>query len=235
MSDISIVALDRLAFAFAPREWPFAQARRAEIAAHFAARQAETPAIWNGRILLMNEWSLAARRMEGTFFVTEFANYMAWRDWGYPDRSVINCFAMGAIRSTDGAYLLGKMSSHTVNAGKIYFPAGTPEPDDVAGEVVDFAGNVTREVAEETGLTEADFSTQPGWSAVFAGPRIALMQVLQARAPAQELRARVLAHLGREPKPELCDILIVRSPADFHPMMPPFVTAYLEHALTRRA
>jgi 8-oxo-dGTP pyrophosphatase MutT (NUDIX family) len=235
MSDISIVALDRVAFAFAPRDWAFARARRAEIAAHFAARQAETPAIWNGRILLMNEWSVTARRMEGTFFVTEFANYMAWRDWGYPDRGVINCFSMGAIRSTDGAFLLGKMSSHTVNAGKIYFPAGTPDPHDIAGDVVDLAGNVAREVAEETGLTVADFSAQPGWSAVFAGPRIALMQVLQARAPAHELRARVLAHLAREPKPELCDILIVRSPADFHPMMPPFVTAYLERALTRRA
>jgi 8-oxo-dGTP pyrophosphatase MutT (NUDIX family) len=142
---------------------------------------------------------------------------------------------MGAIRSTDGAFLLGKMSSHTINAGKIYFPAGTPEPDDVAGDVVDFAGNVAREVAEETGLTESDFSTQPGWSAVFAGPRIACIQVLQARAPAHELQARVLAHLAREPKPELSDILIVRSSADFHPMMPPFVTAYLEHALACRA
>jgi len=50
MSDISIVALDRFAFAFAPHDWPFAQAHRAEIAAYFAARQAETPAIWNGRI-----------------------------------------------------------------------------------------------------------------------------------------------------------------------------------------
>jgi hypothetical protein len=235
VSDISIVALDRVAFAFTPGDWPFAQARRAEIAAHFAARQAEMPALWNGRILLMNAWSLAARRMEGTFFATEFANYVAWRDWGFPDRSVINCFAMGAIRSTDGAFLLGEMSSHTVNAGKIYFPAGTPDPHDIAGDVVDLAGNVAREVAEETGLTDADFSAQPGWSAVFAGPRIALMQVLQARAPAQELRARVLAHLAREPRPELSDILIVRSPADFHPMMPPFVTAYLEQSLTLRA
>ena len=42
MSELSIVALDRIAFSFAPREWPFAQARRAEIAAHFAARQAQT-------------------------------------------------------------------------------------------------------------------------------------------------------------------------------------------------
>ena len=85
MDDISIVALDRVAFSFAPREWPFAQARRAEIAAHFAARRAQTPAIWNGRVLLMHEWSLASGNLRGTYFETDFANFVAWRDWGFPD------------------------------------------------------------------------------------------------------------------------------------------------------
>jgi 8-oxo-dGTP pyrophosphatase MutT (NUDIX family) len=234
MSDVSIVALDRMAFSFAPRAWPFAQARRAEIAAHFAARRARTPAIWNGRVLLMSEWSLNARSICGTFFETEYANFVAWRDWNFPDRSVTNCFAMGAIRTADGAFLLGVMSSHTVNAGKIYFPAGTPDPHDVAGDVVDLAGNVAREVAEETGLTGEDVSVLPGWTALLAGPHIALIQVLQARVPAADLRERVLDHLAREQRPELCDVRIVRSRADFDPMMPPFVTAYLENALAAR-
>jgi len=179
----------------------------------------------------MHQLALRERSLEGSFFETEFASFMAWRDWGFPDRSVINCFAMGAIRSSDGAFLLGEMSAHTANAGHIYFPAGTPEPSDITGDTVDLAGNIAREVAEETGLTDADFRAVPGWSAVFAGPRIALIQILQARAPAQELRMRVLGHLAREPKPELSDIRIVRSRADFHAMMQPFITAYLEHAL----
>jgi 8-oxo-dGTP pyrophosphatase MutT (NUDIX family) len=232
MDEISIVALDRVAFSFAPREWLFAQARSTEIAAHFAVRQAQTPAIWNGRVLLMSEWSLDARTLGGTFFETDFANFMAWRDWGFPDRSVTNCFSMGAIRAADGGYLLGVMSAHTANAGKIYFPAGTPDPHDIAGEEVDLAGNVAREVAEETGLTSADLSAQPGWTAVLAGPRIALMQVLQAHEPAADLRQRVLGHLAGEQKPELSDVRIVRRRADFDPMMPPFVTAYLDHVLT---
>ena len=50
MSEISVVPLDDVAFAFAPRDWPFARERRAEIAAHFAAKQVQTPELWNGRI-----------------------------------------------------------------------------------------------------------------------------------------------------------------------------------------
>jgi hypothetical protein len=55
MSEISVVPLDDVAFAFAPCDWPFAQERRPQIAAHFAAKQAQTPALWNGRLLLANE------------------------------------------------------------------------------------------------------------------------------------------------------------------------------------
>jgi hypothetical protein len=37
----------------------------------------------------------------------------------------------------------------------------------------------------------------------------------------------MLAHVAREPQPELCDIRIVRGPADFEEAMPRFVTAFL--------
>jgi 8-oxo-dGTP pyrophosphatase MutT (NUDIX family) len=232
MGEISVVPLDDVTFAFAPREWPFAQERRAEIAAHFAAQQAQTPALWNGRILLVNEWSVAAGAMRGTYFATDFADFLAWRDWDFPDRSVIHCFAMGAIRTADGAFVLGVMGSHTANSGKIYFPAGTPEPDDVVGQQVDLMGNIAREVAEETGLTESDFKPEPGWTAVLDGRRLALIRVLQAHASAGQLETRVRAYLASEERPELDDIRIVRSRADFDPMMPPFIVAYLEQAFS---
>ena len=35
-----------------PWSWPFAEARRADIAAHFAAEQRKRPNLWNGRVLL---------------------------------------------------------------------------------------------------------------------------------------------------------------------------------------
>jgi 8-oxo-dGTP pyrophosphatase MutT (NUDIX family) len=227
---LPVIPIDRLAFAFEPRPWPFADARRGEIDAHFAARRAQRPQIWNGRIVLASHYRIADRSLAGACFESDFASFLAWRDWGFPDAAAINIFAMGALRSRDGAFLLGVMGPHTANAGRIYFPAGTPEPDDVADGVLDLAGNVAREVAEETGLAADDYAAAPGWHAIPAGARLALMRVLDADAPAGDLQERIRAHIAGDQHPELADIRVVRGPADFDPMMPSFVTAFLSHA-----
>jgi 8-oxo-dGTP pyrophosphatase MutT (NUDIX family) len=163
------------------------------------------------------------------YFEAGFAEFLAWRDWNFPDPAVVNCFAMGALRASDGAYLMGVMSDRTANPGRIYFPAGTPDPNDVRGETVDLLGNVMRELAEETGLTEADVSVAPGWHAVVDAARVAVMKPIDVPYPASEVRTRMLRHLASETQPELSDVRIVRSAADLDPGMPRFVTAYLAH------
>jgi 8-oxo-dGTP pyrophosphatase MutT (NUDIX family) len=125
------------------------------------------------------------------------------------------------------------MSQFTANAGRIYFPAGTPDPGDVSGDTVDLLGSVLRELREETGLETQHFSAAPDWTAIVAGPRLALMKAIDADCPAEHLRQAVLRHLAREARPELADVRIVRSPADFDPAMPDFVTAYLSHVWGR--
>ena len=55
---------------------------------------------------------------------------------------------MAALRTRDGAFLLGEMGPHTMNAGKIYFAAGTPDRRDIFGEKVDLAASVAREMTE---------------------------------------------------------------------------------------
>src|SRR5215467_6167153 len=108
--------------------WPFAEERRVEIDAHFTERKRERPKIWNGRVLLARNADFADGRLSSSYFETDFASMLAWRDWGFPDRSVFNGFGMGALRSADGAFVLGEMAPHTSNAGRIYFAAGTPDP-----------------------------------------------------------------------------------------------------------
>jgi 8-oxo-dGTP pyrophosphatase MutT (NUDIX family) len=228
-----IVHLERLELAYAPRPWRFALERRTEIDHHFATLRQTTPELWNGRMLLLAEHVIERAVFRGSFLETDFASFVAWRDWGFPDTDVLNCFAMGALRASDGAYLLGVMGPQTVNAGKIYFPAGVPDRDDIVGDRVDLARNVRREMAEETGLGPDDYRAGDHWVCVRTGPRLAMMKPLDSPEPAERLRERILAHLARDPQPELAGIRIVRGPADLDAMMPPFVIAFLNEMWSR--
>src|SRR6266851_1686326 len=151
---------------FHPRPWPFADRRRADIDAHFAIRQGEKPELWNGRILLARNPVFNGDRFSARYFEADFASFLAWRDWGFPDPGVFNGFGMGALRSSDGAFVLGEMAGHTTNAGRIYFPGGTPDPDDVVDGALDIVASIAREIEEETGLTQADYHPAADWDCV---------------------------------------------------------------------
>jgi hypothetical protein len=210
-----------------PVPWPFALARRSDIDAHFSRERRARP-IWNGRVLLARHPVCSEGRFAADYFETDFASFLAWRDWGFPDSEVFNGFGMGALRSADGAFVLGEMAGHTANEGRIYFPAGTPDLDDVRDGRVDIAGSVAREVLEETGLAEADYTSSPYWDCVVSGATIAMMRVLRVDMPGEALRARIEANLARQRQPELSAIHLVRGPGDLTAAMPRFVTAFIE-------
>jgi 8-oxo-dGTP pyrophosphatase MutT (NUDIX family) len=216
-----------LDLAVRPSLWPFALARRADIDAHFAREQRARP-IWNGRVLLARSPVFTEGRFSADFFETDFASFLAWRDWGFPDSDIFNGFGMGALRSADGAFVLGEMGQHTSNAGRIYFPSGTPDLDDIRDGAVDIAGSVAREVLEETGLSEADYTASPHWDCVVSGTAIAMIRILRVDMPGEALRARIEANLARQRQPELSAIHLVRGTGDLTSAMPRFVTAFIE-------
>jgi 8-oxo-dGTP pyrophosphatase MutT (NUDIX family) len=229
MQSPGVTSINHLSLQYRQRPWPFAVERRAEIDAHFERLRRERPQIWNGPVLMMHDHRLNRDALEGAFLQTDFASFIAWRDWGFPQAGVINCFSMGALQTSDDAWLLGVMGPQTSAAGKIYFPAGTPDPGDIVDGTVDLAGSVIREVAEETGLGPGDFTEAGVRHCVTEGARMALIKVLQAHGPADAVRQRILGHIAHEATPELADIHIVRSERDYDPMMPRFVTAFLDH------
>jgi 8-oxo-dGTP pyrophosphatase MutT (NUDIX family) len=228
-ADIRVVAIERLELRFEPQPWPWAEANRVFIGRHFEKAREKRPALWNGRVLLLHRFAIEAGVFRGAYLEADFAAFLAWRDAGFPDPSVRNCFSAGALRAADGAFLLGRMARHTANAGKVYFPAGTPDPGDVRADgAVDLMGSVLRELKEETGLAAKEVLPGPRWHAVLAGARIALMRPLRLREASDKLAARIRAFIAREKTPELEDVVIVREPADLVPEIPDFVRAYLE-------
>lgn len=229
--DGSIVALDRVEARLTPYDWAYAADNETSIAAHWGRISAGKPAMFNGRILLQHQASIHDGVFHAGYFETDYAAFMAWRDAGHPGPVIRNGFAMAALRANDGAYLCGKMSEQTANAGKVYFAAGTPDRSDVRPDgTVDLAGSVTRELEEETGLRPAELQLGEGWTAVIERGRIAFMRQVGIDLPADEARALMLERMRGLDEEELSDIVIVRDLADAGQHdMPPFMRRYLAH------
>ena len=231
MSTISVLTTDRAEFIFAPKAWRFAEQCRAEIDAHFAARREQNPGLWNGRVLLAHEASVQQDNLRFSFLETDFASFLAWWDWDFPGHSVFNCFAMGAIRSADGAFLLGQMGPHPAKPGRIYFSSwksGTRRYHQRGS-------GPRRQPVSRTGRRDRTprtlFVAEPAWTAVLDGQIAALIRVLNTEETAAELRKRIRAHLKSQETPELADVRIVRSRSDLNPMMPEFVHSFLNFTL----
>jgi 8-oxo-dGTP pyrophosphatase MutT (NUDIX family) len=126
------------------------------------------------------------------------------------------------------------MAEHTANAGRIYFPSGTPDRDDVSGDRLDIEGSIVREVEEETGLAGADYRAANHWDCVSTGAAVAMMRLLHVDMPGEALRARIETNLARQAQPELAAIHLVRGIGDLTAAMPRFVTAYLERQFITR-
>lgn len=219
-----------------PAIWPFAIERRDEIEANWARFQAAKPASFNGRVLLQHRWAIEGRTYMGRYLETDFASFIAWRDFGHPGQLMRNGFAMAALRTRDDAYLLGVMGAGTANAGRIYFAAGTPDLDDLMPDgTIDLAGSVLRELQEETGIRPEEVSLGEGWRAVVDEVRIAFMRPTLIDLPAEEARRMILDRFSTLAEEELADIYIARSEADLLPeRMPPFQVAYLADAFERQ-
>jgi 8-oxo-dGTP pyrophosphatase MutT (NUDIX family) len=226
---MSVTTVERLDLRFEPKSWAFAEQRRSEIDALFAEKQRANPRLWNGRVLLMHRFHIQAGVLHGAFLETDYASMNAWLSWGMPDAGIWDCFGAAAVMGSDGSFLLGQMAPHTANAGRVYFPCGTPDLSDMADSVVDFEHSIARELLEETGLRVDEFQAEPGWTILQERARLVAYKVLRAGWPGEALRDRVESHIKRDPQGELAAARLVRGAMDITPAIPDYAAAFLRH------
>jgi len=232
----SVEAIDDMESIFVARAWDFAMQRRDDIDRHWNELLVQKPLLYDGVVLLIDRCEILqrdGRRILSTrHFPTRYRNFLAWRDFGFPDASVRNCFAAAALKSADGAFILGEMAAHTANAGRVYFAAGTPDMGDVKGNSVDLTGSILRELTEETGIGADEIVCADNWSVIFEGPRVGCMKIVRSALAAEPLVARIETFLASDENAELARMHIVRSAADLKPgAMPDFILAYLQRLL----
>jgi 8-oxo-dGTP pyrophosphatase MutT (NUDIX family) len=232
-----IFEVAELDLAYEPAPWAFAESRADEIAAHWAKRQQALPHLFDGRVLLLGRHQFATRGdgatiLRGAYFETDFKAFLAWRDFGFPDVHVCNCFSMAALQSADGAFVLGEMGPHTANAGAVYFASGTPDRSDIFGKKVDLGASVRRELQEETGISPDEVAMAAGWTIVYAPPRIACLKITRSPDKAKDIKERVDSFLADDPNPELTRMHIVRRKQEISALhCPRFIVDFLNYAL----
>jgi len=137
-----------------PRRWLFAEQRRADIEAHFAVQQREKP-IWNGRILLARDPDFSGGPFQRRLFRNRFCQLPGVARLGLPRQRCVQRLGMGALRCSDGAFILGEMGQHTANAGRSTSRRARPTSTTSGRARSICRGSVSREVEEETALTPA--------------------------------------------------------------------------------
>lgn len=219
-------------------DWAFDRDEDGRIAGHWRRRVEANPTLYDGIVLLANRVERRAREgggvtLEIDLFETRFSRFLAWRDFGFPDRSVYNVFAMPALRSSDGAFLLGEMGPSHAQAGARFFPGGTPDLEDVQNGRVDLHGSLVRELAEETGLGLEGAHIEPAWRVVFEAQRVACLKVIDWPAPAAEIAERVARYIAGEAKPELARAHMVHRREELDdPRLPAFMRLFLQDILS---
>ncbi len=209
-------------------DWDFVHQYKHQIQSCWQNRLSEKPQLFNGKILLQYSSDIHNHILKAQYFVTDYANLIAQQALQLPPRNVRNGFTMAALHTNDGAFLLGEMASRTHNAGRIYFPSGTPDMSDILPDgTVDLAGSVLRELAEETGLTPGEVKPASNWTMVASPMETAFMKPIFVDLSAEKARDMILLRIKMQVKPELSDIHIINRHSGFD-HLPDFMQAYLK-------
>ncbi len=234
-SDGRVVHVEHCELVAGDRPWLYARQNSALIDAHWQRRSAESPAFFNGQVLMLADYSIGDGTLKGEFFETAFKAFLYWRETGeQPGCGITDGFGSALIRSRDGAVLLGLQTAGNINAGLAYLPGGFIDRRDIKNvdgcRIIDIRSSIAREVAEETGLGAADLASQPGYTLTLTRAQISIAVSYQSQLDADQLRAKILQHISTEANPELADIVIVRNKLDLDGIaMPHYADVLLHH------
>jgi 8-oxo-dGTP pyrophosphatase MutT (NUDIX family) len=208
-----ILRIDSATLSVDPAPHPYEGAHRAAIDANWAREIAANPALFNGEVMFFSSIRWAAGILDARCHVIRFATFMHWRRHR-PDTSAEHLYAHAMPVSSDGALVAIRMGRHTANAGRVYFAAGSFDPDDISEGRLDIASNMAREVAEETGLDLDAARPEDGYHGWSGEGGTVLVRRYLMDLPADAIVERIHAHIASDPAPEIEAAVVIRSADD---------------------
>lgn len=209
-----------------PAPHPFEQDNSAAIAANWLLETSANPSLFNGTVVLLSALSYAEGRLFGRCHAVTYATFLYWRK----SRQVVRAehsFAHAALVSSDGALIAVRMAPHTANAGRVYFAAGSFEPDDFRGGVADLEFNMAREVHEETGIEISGLRCDAGYNAYSSEGGTVIFRRYHLGENAEPVAERIRRFVACQREPEIAGPVIIRGvselPEGLAPHMRPLI------------
>lgn len=221
-----ILPVDAVDVRLDPGPHPFALSNAAAIAENWRQEIATNPALFDGAVVLLAELAYRDGRLVGRCHAVNYSTFMLWRK-RRENSGAEHAYAHAVLVAGDNALVAIRMGPHTVNAGRVYFAAGSFEPIDFRDGLVDVDFNMIREVREETGLDLSAAERGQRYHALSMASGTVIFRRYRVAEPADELARRISAFVAAEAEPEIEGPVIIRSaddlPDGLMPHMKPLV------------
>ena len=205
----------------------YVERNRLAIDENWQQEVAANPNLYDGEIYLAPQARLQDGVLSASYQRTSFRSLLYWRKDERADKP-FHIFGSGVIVSSDNRLLLGQMAAHNAVGGRIYFPAGSNDDQDIVSGQVDFAGNARREVLEETGIDLNDAVHAGGYVVVMSARSLALFRCYHFDRTGDELQAQAENYIASQIQPELSRILMVVQGGELDERSPAYIHAFTD-------
>lgn len=205
----------------------YVQSHQSQIDENWQQEINSNPTLYDGEIYLAPRVSFSNGVLHADYQRTSFRSLLYWRKDKTSDKP-FHIFGSGVIVSSDNRLLLGQMASHNAVGGRIYFPAGSNDDQDIVDGEVDFAGNARREVLEETGIDLNNAARRSGISLVMSERSLALFRCYYFEQSADELEQQAQQFIAGEDVPELSRVLMIGQGDGLDERSPAYISTFTD-------
>ncbi|MDX8532204.1 hypothetical protein RFM41_17220 [Mesorhizobium sp. VK25A] len=222
-----ILPVDAIDVRLDPDPHPFALGNAAAIAENWRQETTANAALFDGTVVLLSELAYRDGRLIGRCHAVKYSTFLLWRK-RRENSGAEHAYAHAVLVAGDNALVAIRMGRHTVNAGRVYFAAGSFEPIDFRDGMVDVDFNMIREVGEETGLDLSTAERGQHYHALSTASGTVIFRRYRVTEPADELARRISAFVAAEAEPEIEGPVIIRSAGDMPDGLMPHMKPLIE-------
>ncbi|TIQ37624.1 MAG: hypothetical protein E5X48_04295 [Mesorhizobium sp.] len=208
-----ILPVDEVDVRLDPNPHPFERDNQAAIAENWRREMDAKPALYDGTVVLLSALAYRDNRLVGRCHAVRYSTFMLWRK-NRELSGAEHAYAHAVLVAGDNALVAIRMGSHTVNAGRVYFAAGSFEPIDFRDGIVDVDFNMIREVSEETGIDLSAARRGPRYHALSTPSGTVIFRRYHVAESAVEVARRISAFVAAESEPEIDGPVVIRNAVD---------------------